>query len=276
MHFLRKIIYKIYHHKIIFINYPLELVHNILSRNLKILSVNQALKKLNIKSENFEIYKKELIENLYLNEIFSKFEDDVSKYSDYKNKIENNVQYQIIYSVIRDKGLENILTTGVAEGNQEAIILAALNKNKNGKLYSVDLPGKKGHLTYDKNLRQEEIGIKIPIVFKNRFQLILDDSRLILPQLFKDLKFNLFIHDSNHTKIHMNLEYYLARSFLTNNSLIFSDDILIYNNSFENFLTHNNIYGFCIKPKLNFGFIANNLKSDYEIDNSLERYYKGD
>ena len=74
----------------------------------------------------------------------------------------------------------------------------------------------------------------------------------------------------------MNLEYYLARSFLTNNSLIFSDDILIYNNSFENFLAHNNIYGFCIKPKLNFGFIANNLKSDYEIDNSLERYYKGD
>ena len=51
-----------------------------------------------------KIYKKELIENLYLKEIFYKFKDDVSKYSEYKNKIENNVQYQIIYSVIRDKG----------------------------------------------------------------------------------------------------------------------------------------------------------------------------
>ena len=63
MHFLRKIIYKIYHHKIIFINYPLELVHNILSRNLKILSIKRALKELNIKNENFKIYKKELSEN---------------------------------------------------------------------------------------------------------------------------------------------------------------------------------------------------------------------
>ena len=76
----------------------------------------------------------------------------------------------------------------MAEGNQEAIILAALNKNNNGKLYSIDLPGKKGHLTYDKNLKQDEIGIKIPTEFKNRFQLILDDSRLILPKLLKDLK----------------------------------------------------------------------------------------
>ena len=61
----------------------------------------------------------------------------------------------------------------MAEGNQEAIILAALNKNNNGKLYSIDLP-EKGHLTYDKNLKQDEIGIKIPTEFKNRFQLILD------------------------------------------------------------------------------------------------------
>ena len=34
---------------------------------------------------------------------------------------------------------------------------------------SIDLPGKKGHLTYDKNLRQDEIGIKIPTEFKNRY-----------------------------------------------------------------------------------------------------------
>lgn len=276
MHFLRKVIYKFYHHKIRFINYPLELVHNILSKNLKILELNQALKEFKIKEENFKLYKKELLENINLKNIFTDFKDDVAKYTNYENKILNNIQYQIIYSIIRERGIKKILTTGVAEGNQEAIILAALNKNRFGKLVSIDLPGKKGHLTYDKNLSPDEIGKKIPIEFKNRFELILDDSRLILPKLFKDKKFDLFIHDSNHTKIHMNLEYYIARSFLNEDGLIFSDDILIFNNSFENFLMHNNIYGFCIKPKLNYGFISKNKKNTDEINNSLEQYYKND
>ncbi len=276
MHFLRKVIYKFYHHKIRFINYPLELVHNILSKNLKILELNQALKEFKIKEENFKLYKKELLENINLKNIFTDFKDDVAKYTNYENKILKNIQYQIIYSIIRERGIKKILTTGVAEGNQEAIILAALNKNRFGKLVSIDLPGKKGHLTYDKDLSSEEIGKKIPIEFKNRFELILDDSRLILPKLFKDEKFDLFIHDSNHTKIHMNLEYYIARSFLNENGLIFSDDILIFNNSFENFLMHNNIYGFCIKPKLNYGFISKNKKNTDEINNSLEQYYKND
>ena len=134
MHFLRKVIYKFYHHKIKFINYPLELVHNILSKNLKILELNQALKEFKIKEENFKLYKKELLENVNLKNIFTEFKDDVAKYTNYENKILKNIQYQIIYSIIRERGIKKILTTGVAEGNQEAIILAALSAFDDARL----------------------------------------------------------------------------------------------------------------------------------------------
>ena len=43
MHFLRKIIF--YHHKIIFINYPLELVHNILSKKFKNFKYQTSIKR---------------------------------------------------------------------------------------------------------------------------------------------------------------------------------------------------------------------------------------
>ena len=71
----------------------------------------------------------------------------------------------------------------------------------------------------------------------------------------------------------MMFEYSIARVFMKENSYIFSDDILIFNNAFYNFLKINNLKGYTLYPKLNYGFFKN-CSTEFEKKNSIDTYYK--
>ena len=270
-YFLKKLIYKLIYLNLGYIAKILIFFHNILNINFKIYNFKKSLRILGISIKEFNIYKNELLNDKKLEKKFLSSKKEIAKFNSFKNKIEKNIQYQVLYSLIRCNKIKNILTTGVADGSQEAIILSALHKNNEGNLISLDLPGKKGYLTFDQNLETADIGNLIPEEYKTKWNLILDDSRFCLANILKKNDFDMFIHDSNHTISHMNFEYATARVLMKNNSYIFSDDILIFNNAFQQFLEMNNQKGFCIYPRLNFGFMVN-MFDDFETQNSIDNY----
>jgi len=122
--------------------------------------------------------------------------------------------------------------TGV--GASTKAILAAMNLNKYGNLYSIDLLPQnvcddgndysKGEpLNY---LRGYDTG---------RWQFIQGDSKVKLPELLNKLyKIDMFFHDSLHTYEHMLYEYQTAWKYLNKGGLLLSDDVY-YNHAFLEF-----------------------------------------
>jgi hypothetical protein len=129
-----------------------------------------------------------------------------------------------------------LVETGVAAGSMTRLVLAALNKNNHGHLYSIDLPAHKGDKSIDWSLSSAlNTGFLIPSLYRDRWSLIAEDATYALPRLFEQQKkVDFFIHDSLHIFSHMLLEYSLAVAHMNNNSVIVSDDITM-NSAFLTF-----------------------------------------
>ena len=112
-----------------------------------------------------------------------------------------------------------VLETGVAYGMMSAFILQALEVNKEGILYSIDLPP----LGRDAD---RFVGILIPDELKARWRLNRGVSKRILPRLLPVLgSVDLFIHDSLHTYRNMKREFHLVTPYLSPKAAVISDDI---------------------------------------------------
>lgn len=153
-----------------------------------------------------------------------------------------------LYYLVRKLKPKIIVETGVWYGISTSYILASLNTNNYGKLYSIDLPAyfEKGGY-YDENpyLKKEdriaklpkakEPGFIVPKYLYQRWKLIIGSSKDELPKLLKKLKsIDFFLHDSLHSYENMIFEFNLAYKYLKKNSLIFSDNI-DWNNAFNDF-----------------------------------------
>jgi predicted O-methyltransferase YrrM len=133
------------------------------------------------------------------------------------------------YIAIRAFQPEIVVETGLANGVSSAYILLALQKNERGALYSVGLDDPQ-YLPAGKPL-----GWIVPASLNSRWNLLIGDSRALLPTLLEKLgTIDVFIHDSLHTYDHMLWEYRTAFPYLRSGGLLFSDDAA-WNSAFSEF-----------------------------------------
>lgn len=123
-----------------------------------------------------------------------------------------------------------VVETGVAHGVTSAYILAAMQRNAHGHLYSIDRPPLALH-------SDDFVGVCIPDALKAGHTLIRGDARAKLPALLKALgTVDMFVHDSDHSYGHMTFELGLARRHLRVPGVVISDDVN-YNAAFREFVS---------------------------------------
>ena len=117
-----------------------------------------------------------------------------------------------LYYIVRLLKPKIVIETGVSAGRSSTFILAALNDNGCGKLYSIDTnPGS---------------GYAIPISLKVNWHFFNSRSDEVLPTLIKELKIvDLFLHDSLHTYDCMLYEYQTIWPCLKDGGILLSDDV---------------------------------------------------
>lgn len=125
-----------------------------------------------------------------------------------------------IYVLCRIFKPDIIVETGVANGFSSAFILYALEMNKKGRLYSIDLPNQPGQEI------NNHTGWLVPDILKNRWDLILGPSKERLPPLLNKLgAIDAFYHDSDHSYENMAFEFACAWKYLKPGGLLLADDI---------------------------------------------------
>ncbi len=132
-----------------------------------------------------------------------------------------------LYLLLRVLRPDVVVETGCFTGWTSTLILAALNKNGKGHLWTIDLPARAGERSMDLSLPADlEPGFLVPDYLKERWTLLIGDVRDVLPKLLSELgQVDVFYHDSDHTYAHMIWEYATVWPYLRANGLIISDDI---------------------------------------------------
>ena len=113
----------------------------------------------------------------------------------------------------------NVVETGVAHGVTSRFILEALESNRGGHLWSIDLP------PIERNWR-EQVGMAVGDRYPNRWSYIKGSSRLRLPKLLSQLgRIDLFIHDSLHSERNVRFELDRAWAALRPGGALVVDDV---------------------------------------------------
>ena len=168
--------------------------------------------------------KRENIVKTHINE----FEDmDKSEYAEY---------HTALYTIVRLTKPNLIVETGVFEGDGSRAILLALNQNKRGFLYSIDVPS-------PRLPAEKEAGWRIPHILRERWYLVEGKSLDNLSPLLDSIgQIDMFLHDSEHSYENMLFEYRTAWGHIREGGLLLSHDITR-NKAFRNFaIRHNRKY----------------------------------
>ena len=141
----------------------------------------------------------------------------------------NPLRGPVLYLLCRILKPETMVETGVADGYSSCLILAALQENGKGKLYSIDLPNQPG----------EEIshptGWLVPERLRSRWELTIGDAREVLPVLLDRLgNIDIFFHDSLHSYENMVREFTLSWDHLRRGGTLAADDVTE-NHAFRDF-----------------------------------------
>jgi len=125
---------------------------------------------------------------------------------------------EALYLLVRALRPRVVVETGVLYGASSAHILAALEANGTGELYSVDLP---------RDPSEPAPGYLIPPHLRGRWTLVEGDSRRELPGLLERLGgIDCFHHDSLHTREHMTWEYATALPRMRPGGVLATHDVL--------------------------------------------------
>lgn len=175
----------------------------------------------------------------------------------------------LLYVITRHFKPKNILETGVYYGGNTAFLLLALSKNGLGSLNSIDYPDaeivKTGNHSqrhvlvsdtefYDSTLQP---GFMIPEYLTKHWNLFIGDSHEIIPKF--SLKFNLFVHDSEHSMKFLTKELELASEKLSQDALLVVDDI-DWSNAF---------FAYCVERRLSPMLLTDNGKDDLRVRTGL-------
>ncbi len=151
------------------------------------------------------------------------------------------LSHEALYIVVRATRPRVVVETGVLYGASSAHILAALARNGEGELYSIDLPQQPGEPPH---------GFLVPDELGGRWTLVVGDSRRELPPLLDRLSaIDLFHHDSTHTFQHMTWEFQTVLSHLTRHGVLSSHDVRIAHSMREIF-RRNAFQAFCERQGL--------------------------
>jgi len=156
-----------------------------------------------------------------------------------------------MYYLVRKLKPDIIVETGCFSGVSTTHILAALDINKSGKLYTIDKPAYGDEYTGNPNLNEkerffslpqgQEPGYLVPDYLRNNWNLILGTADKELPKLSDKLgSIDIFLHDSLHTYENMYLEFTTVFPYLRSHGLILADNIN-WNNAFRDFSIKNNL-----------------------------------
>jgi len=142
----------------------------------------------------------------------------------------------ILYTVCRKKKPYIVVETGVASGVSSSHILCALEQNKHGQLYSIDLP------SWQKN----QSGWMIPGNLRHRWYLIQGKSSEQLEQVLKKAgQIDIFLHDSEHSYRNMLWEFQIAWTYLKSGGLLLSHNIDT-NDAFSTFCQDHGVKGYSL------------------------------
>lgn len=124
-----------------------------------------------------------------------------------------------IWCLVRHLRPALVIETGVAHGFTSRFILEALAFNKDGELFSIDLP------PLDP-AKRAYIGVAVPERLRENWLLLEGSSRRHLPELLKELGgIDLFVHDSRHTERNVRFELDRAWAFLRPGGAMVVDDV---------------------------------------------------
>lgn len=123
------------------------------------------------------------------------------------------------WAAVRHLRPERVVETGVARGVTTSVVLAALERNGRGALWSIDLP----------DLRLAWRGgtsAAVPSGLRTRWTYVRGASRRHLPAVLAALgSIQLFVHDGLHTHGNMLFEFDLAWRHLSAGGLLLADDV---------------------------------------------------
>jgi hypothetical protein len=145
-------------------------------------------------------------------------------------------QATLLYALIRKTSAGTVIETGVCNGFSSAIILAALERNGSGHLYSIDLPEFTGRSQPQAQFWEgkggavvpagKQSGWLVPDTLRHPWTLQLGKSAELLPTRLTRLNaIDLFIHDSEHSLENQLFEFRVAFSHLAPGGILFASDI---------------------------------------------------
>lgn len=145
-----------------------------------------------------------------------------------------------IWCLTRHLQPAKVVETGVARGVSSRFILEALERNRVGRLWSIDQPP-----PLDPELRQE-VGAAVNDRCRHRWSYIQGSSRRRLPALLGSLEsIDLFVHDSIHTEYNTRFELEQAWSVLRPGGVLVVDDIDL-NSAFHSFARAHSDHSFFV------------------------------
>ena len=145
-----------------------------------------------------------------------------------------------VYVIIRALKPSIIVETGVGEiGMTTTYILAGLEENRNGVLFSIDT---------DKffDIYGYHVGAGVPDNFKGMHNLIRGKSQLVMESVLKEVgSIDIFLHDGDHRYKTKLFEYELAHKYMKEHGAILSDDT--WDSAFDFFVDKYKILGWSIR-----------------------------
>ena len=152
------------------------------------------------------------------------------------------IGYRQLYTIVRATSPDVVVETGVGTGVSSAFILDALSRNRRGELWSIDLPNyervymPKLHKTPVTIIPEgKEPGFLVPDALRDRWHLVLGDTRSRLPQVMGSVdRVDLFLHDSEHTYEAMMFEFETVWPHLREQGVLLCDDVM-WNSAFSDF-----------------------------------------
>jgi hypothetical protein len=125
-----------------------------------------------------------------------------------------------VWCITRHVRPEVVIETGVAHGVTSRVVLEALDRNRLGRLWSIDLP-----FPFDPRLR-EETGVAVSDECRSRWTYLEGPSRQRLPPLIREARpVQMFIHDSLHTARNTLFEMEQVAAAMPPGGVMLVDDI---------------------------------------------------
>ena len=130
--------------------------------------------------------------------------------------------------IVRAYSIKKVLETGVGYGKSSAYLLLGLVENgDDSSLTSVDLTG------WGINMEDKPVGWLIPENLKKNWELVVGNTKKVLPELLKEKTFDMYFKDSDATYDHCIWELNFCRDNFQKNFLSVCDDINLSNAFFD-------------------------------------------